>query len=138
MTETNDFEDILSDLLNHTLLVLVPEQQKTEVILEILSWNFRNFPHHSPIVTKILSEFRKQFSHPFIEGDILYRLLDDVCGNVKDMQIYVPRKLWHEVFSAVIFQKGFDTLSLPKKLNNFKKVFFPFFTEISHSTKKVV
>ena len=74
LIETNDFEDTLNDLPNRTQpLHLVHEQQKDDVIREVISSKNRGNPDESPNLPLALRKYRKQFHRLVVEKDILYR-----------------------------------------------------------------
>ena len=94
MIETIELEDILNDIPNGTQpLDLVQEQQKDEVILEVISWKNRGHTDESRNLPIAFRKYRKQFNLPVVENGILYRFFYDDCGNVKYKQFWVPKTL---------------------------------------------
>ena len=124
LIETNDFEDILNDLLNRTQpFDLVQEQQNDEIIREVVSWKKRGNPDESPNLKLLLRRFRKQFNRLVVGNDISYRFFYDDCGKVKYKQFCVPKTLWREVVFRLHNSKTAGHFGIAKTVEEFRKRF---------------
>ena len=130
LIETNDFEDNLNDLPNRTQpLDLVQEQQKDEIIRDVVSWENRG-NLDSPKLPLALQKYRKQFNRLVVEKVFLYSFFSDDCGKVKYKQFCVPKTLWREVVFRLHNSKTAGHFGIAKRVEEFrKKFFFPNFTE---------
>ena len=116
---------------------MVREQQKDEIIREIVSRKNWGHPDESPNLPLALRKNREQINHLVVENDNLFRLFYDESGEMKCKQFCVSKTLCCEDIFRLHNSKTVGHFCIAQTVEEFRQRFyFPKFTDFLLSSGK--